>query len=126
MADPGAGAPGQVPAAAPAAAAKPVAAAAQAPIELLQKNTCTACHAPDRKLVGPSWGEVAKKHGGKADYLAAKIRSGGSGTWGSVPMPPQSISEADAGRIAPKGFPKTNKFGALPATNGKANGKAND
>ncbi|GAB2591297.1 hypothetical protein GCM10027034_24880 [Ramlibacter solisilvae] len=96
----GSGSPSPVPAAAPAAAAKPVAAAAQAPIELLQKNTCTACHAPDRKLVGPSWGEVAKRHGGKADYLAAKIRSGGSGTWGSVPMPPQSISEADAGRIA--------------------------
>ena len=70
------------------------------PAELLQKNTCTACHAPDRKLVGPSWADVAKKHGGKADYLAAKIREGGSGVWGSIPMPPQSLSAEEAARIA--------------------------
>ena len=70
------------------------------PVELLQKNTCTACHAPDRKLVGPSWADVAKKHAGKADYIASKIRSGGSGVWGNIPMPPQSISAEDAGRIA--------------------------
>jgi cytochrome c551/c552 len=70
------------------------------PSELLQKNTCTACHAPDRKLVGPSWGEVAKKHAGKADYIASKIRAGGTGVWGNVPMPPQTIDAADAVKIA--------------------------
>jgi cytochrome c len=70
------------------------------PVELLQKNSCTACHAPDRKVVGPSWADVAKKHAGKADYLAGKIRSGGSGSWGNVPMPPQAISADDASRIA--------------------------
>jgi cytochrome c551/c552 len=70
------------------------------PAELLQKNSCTACHASDRKLVGPSWADVAKKHPGKGDYLAGKIREGGSGAWGSIPMPPQAISTQEAGRIA--------------------------
>ena len=90
----------------PATSSQPVAqapgapAAGKMPLDLLQKNTCTACHAPDRKLVGPSWGEVAKKHAGKADYIASKIRSGGVGVWGNTPMPPQSLSAEDAGRIA--------------------------
>ena len=75
-------------------------AAGKMPVDLLQKNTCTACHAPDRKLVGPSWSDVAKKHGGKADYLASKIRAGGSGVWGSIPMPPQAIGAEEARRIA--------------------------
>ncbi len=81
-----------------AAAAAP--AAAKAPVELLQKNTCTACHAPDRKLVGPSWSDVAKKHPGKVDYIADKIRTGGSGVWGTTPMPAQSISGEEARKIA--------------------------
>jgi cytochrome c len=83
-----------------AAAPAPAPAAPAMPIELLQKNSCTACHAPDRKLVGPSWADVAQKHAGKGEYLAGKIRSGGSGTWGSIPMPPQAISAHEAGRIA--------------------------
>jgi len=70
------------------------------PVDLLQKNSCTACHASDRKVVGPSWAEVAKKHAGKGDYIATKIRSGGSGSWGNVPMPPQSISAEEAVKIA--------------------------
>jgi S-disulfanyl-L-cysteine oxidoreductase SoxD len=74
--------------------------AARMPAELLQKNTCTACHAPDRKLVGPSWSDVAKKHAGKAEYIAGRIRSGGSGVWGNIPMPPQGIGAEDAARIA--------------------------
>ena len=76
------------------------AAAGRMPTDLLQKNTCTACHAPDRKLVGPSWADVAKKHAGKADYLAGKIREGGSGVWGNIPMPPQALSADEAKRIA--------------------------
>lgn len=75
-------------------------AAGKMPLDLLQKNTCAACHAPDRKLVGPSWADVAKKHAGKGDYLAGKIRTGGSGVWGNIPMPPQSISAEEANRIA--------------------------
>lgn len=69
-------------------------------LALAQRNSCAACHAVDHKLVGPSWTEIAKKHAGKVDYLAAKIKSGGVGTWGSIPMPPQALSEADAKRIA--------------------------
>ncbi|HSI55050.1 MAG TPA: c-type cytochrome [Ramlibacter sp.] len=78
-------------------AVAPPAPAAQA---LAQKNNCTACHAADRKIVGPSWAEIAKKHEGRADYLAGKIRAGGSGAWGAVPMPPQSLSEGEAKSIA--------------------------
>ncbi|MEO7549230.1 MAG: c-type cytochrome [Ramlibacter sp.] len=67
---------------------------------LLQKNSCTACHAPVNKLVGPSWADVAKKHAGKTDYLAGKIKAGGSGVWGLIPMPAQAaLSDADAKRI---------------------------
>lgn len=67
---------------------------------ITQKNNCTACHAPDKRVVGPSWTEIAKKHEGKADYLAGKIRAGGSGVWGAIPMPPQTLAEEDVKRIA--------------------------
>jgi cytochrome c len=69
-------------------------------MDLLQKNGCVACHSVDQKLVGPAFKDVAKKHAGKADYLAAKIKSGGSGVWGSIPMPPQTIAADDAAKIA--------------------------
>ena len=84
----------------PATAQGSAPAAGRMPVALLQKNTCTACHAPDRKLVGPSWKDVAGKHAGKTDYLAGKIRAGSTGVWGNIPMPPQSISAQEAGRIA--------------------------
>ncbi len=74
--------------------------AGKMPLDVLQKNTCTACHAPSSKLVGPSWNDIAKRHAGKTDYLASKIRQGGAGVWGSIPMPPQSIGAEDAGRVA--------------------------
>lgn len=67
---------------------------------LLSKYSCTACHAQDKKLVGPSFAEIAKKHGGKVDYLAGKIKNGGSGVWGPIPMPAQSLSEAEAKTLA--------------------------
>ena len=67
---------------------------------LAQQNACTACHAATGKLLGPSWAEIAGKHDGKTDYLAQKIKSGGTGVWGAIPMPPQSLSDADARRIA--------------------------
>jgi cytochrome c len=67
---------------------------------LAQKNNCTACHAVDKKILGPSFVEIAKKHAGKAEYLAGKIKSGGSGVWGSIPMPAQSVTDADAKIIA--------------------------
>ena len=78
--------------------------AAPAPVPtaaaLVQKNNCLACHAGDSKLVGPSWQDIANRHAGKAGYLAGKIQSGGSGTWGAIPMPPQAIAETEARVIA--------------------------
>ena len=67
---------------------------------LLQKNNCTVCHAVDKKILGPSFVDIAKKHAAKADYLAVKIKSGGSGIWGAIPMPAQTLSDADAKVIA--------------------------
>ncbi len=69
-------------------------------IELTQKYTCTACHSMDSKLVGPSFAEIAKKHAGKADYLAEKIKAGSTGAWGEIPMPPQTLPDADNKAIA--------------------------
>jgi S-disulfanyl-L-cysteine oxidoreductase SoxD len=86
-------------------AAAPVAAGAAAPAvqALLTQHNCIACHAVDSKLVGPSFKDIGRKHGARADalnYLAGKIKSGGSGVWGQVPMPPQSLSDEDAKAIA--------------------------
>jgi cytochrome c len=71
---------------------------------LLNAHACNGCHAVDRKLVGPAYREVAAKHGSDAGAparLAAKIRSGGAGVWGEVPMPPNAtLSEADALSLA--------------------------
>ena len=77
-------------------AASPNAAA----IALTQKHACTACHNVEGKLVGPSFADIAKKHAGKADYLAGKIKAGGSGVWGEIPMPPQELPEADTKAMA--------------------------
>jgi cytochrome c551/c552 len=90
------------PVAAPAAPA-PAAAATAMPTALLGQHSCTACHAVDQKIVGPAFTDVAKKHAARPDavaYLAGKIKSGGSGVWGSIPMPPQTIPDDDARRIA--------------------------
>jgi cytochrome c len=59
---------------------------------LATKNACLGCHTADKKLVGPAYKEVAAKHKGQADAeakVAARIKSGGSGMYGAVPMPPQ-------------------------------------
>jgi cytochrome c len=88
-------------AAAPAAA--PADAAAKAALALTAKHACVACHGLDNKIVGPSFRDVAKKYAGRADasaYLAGKIAAGGSGVWGGIPMPPQTLGEADAKAIA--------------------------
>ena len=67
--------------------------------DLAQKYTCSACHLPDRKLVGPSHAEIAARYRGNAAaeaMLMAKVRAGGSGVWGGNVMPPQtSISDED-------------------------------
>jgi len=59
--------------------------------ELAKKNGCVACHAIDRKVMGPAWMEVSKKYKGKAgaeEMLIAKVSKGGSGNWGTMAMPP--------------------------------------
>jgi cytochrome c len=86
------------------ASALAVAAPAMASEALLKANNCMACHAVDKKLVGPAYKDVAKKHGGdvaKADALAAKIIKGGSGVYGAIPMPANpKVTEADAKAMA--------------------------
>jgi len=68
--------------------------------ELATKKNCMACHAVDKKLVGPAYKDVAAKYAGQkdaADLLAAKVIKGGSGVWGAIPMPANTqVSEADA------------------------------
>jgi cytochrome c len=70
----------------------------------LQTNNCTACHGIDNKIVGPAFRDVAKKYAGRADavdYLTGKIRKGGQGVWGPIPMPEQGqLKEDDAKAIA--------------------------
>jgi cytochrome c len=80
-------------------ALSPAAAIAQTGEELIKKDGCIACHAIDKKVIGPAYVEVAAKYKGdpKAPtLLAKKIKEGGSGVWGQVPMPPNSqVSDAD-------------------------------
>ncbi|MDR7148790.1 cytochrome c [Hydrogenophaga palleronii] len=71
---------------------------------LAKSKNCMACHAIDKKLVGPSYKDVAKKYGADAkavDALAEKIVKGGSGVWGAIPMPanPQ-VSAAEAKKLS--------------------------
>ena len=71
---------------------------------LANTKNCMACHAVERKLVGPSYKEVAKKYAANKDaveLLAGKIVKGGSGVWGAIPMPanPQ-VNDADAKKLA--------------------------
>lgn len=67
---------------------------------LAKKSGCLNCHSVDKKIVGPSYKEVAKKYKGNADapaMLVKKVSDGGSGVWGAVPMPPNKgkVSDAD-------------------------------
>lgn len=85
------------------AAAVLVSGPAFANLQLAQKNACMACHAVDRKLVGPSYADIAKKYNGNKtpQALAASMKAGGSGKWGPVPMPAQAnLSDADALTLA--------------------------
>ena len=71
---------------------------------LATAKNCMACHAADKKLVGPSYKDVAAKYAndkGAVDKLAAKILKGGSGVWGPVPMPANAqVNEAEAKKLA--------------------------
>ena len=71
---------------------------------LAKSKNCLACHAIDKKVVGPAYKDVAKKYVGQkdaADKIAARIRGGGSGVWGAVPMPANAqVSEAEAKKLS--------------------------
>ena len=75
-----------------------VGAAATDASALAAKYNCTACHAVDKKMVGPSYKDVAAKYAGDsgaAAKLQEKIKNGGSGVWGAIPMPPSNVPDAD-------------------------------
>lgn len=70
---------------------------------LAQKNACMSCHGVDKKIVGPGYKDVAKKYAGAKGaeaMLVAKVKTGGKGVWGDIPMPPNpQVSDADAHKI---------------------------
>ena len=72
---------------------------ALANLQLAKKSNCMACHWVDKKLVGPAYQEVAKKYAGDKTAeakLIDKVKKGGSGVWGPIPMPPNpQVSDAD-------------------------------
>ena len=72
----------------------------KAALALATRHNCMACHGLAQKIVGPAFTDVARKHAGKVDYLSGKIKSGGTGVWGPIPMPPQTLSDADARLLA--------------------------
>ena len=80
------------------------ASAGPAPVErLLADHGCVACHALDKRVVGPGFREIAQKYKGASDaagHLASKIRQGGQGAWGQVPMPPNpGLGDDDLKRV---------------------------
>ncbi|MCV2371021.1 c-type cytochrome [Roseateles oligotrophus] len=95
--------PGGAPAQAPKRPGSAAKGAGEAAMLLTQKHGCVACHGLENKIVGPGLREIANKYAQRADavaYLSGKIIAGGAGVWGAIPMPAQTISEADAKTIA--------------------------
>lgn len=72
---------------------------ALASLDLARKSNCMSCHMVDKRVVGPSFQEVAKKYAGNEDarkLLAEKVKRGGKGVWGEIPMPPNGqVKDAD-------------------------------
>jgi cytochrome c len=86
-----------------AAAVTVIAGQAQADEALAKAKNCMSCHAVDKKLVGPAYKDVAAKYKGDAKapaMLAAKIKAGGKGTWGEIPMPPNNVTPEEASKLA--------------------------
>ncbi len=81
-----------------------LAAPAFADLALATSKNCMSCHAVDRKVLGPSFKDIAAKYKdnkGAVDLLATKIMKGGAGVWGPVPMPANTqVSDADAKKLA--------------------------
>lgn len=66
--------------------------------ELSQKSNCTACHQIDKRFIGPSYQEIAAKYkadAGAPSRLAEKVKNGGGGVWGAIPMPPNALRDED-------------------------------
>ena len=71
--------------------------------DLAAKKNCLACHAVDKKVVGPAYKDVAAKYAGQKDAvakLADKIQKGGVGVWGQVPMPANQVTPEEAKQLA--------------------------
>ena len=77
---------------------------AQADLALARAKNCMSCHTAERKVIGPAFKDIAahyKEQKGAVDLLAVKILKGGSGVWGTVPMPANTqVSDADARKLA--------------------------
>jgi cytochrome c len=86
------------------AAMAAISAPAMADEALAKSKNCMACHAVDKKQVGPAYKDVAAKYAGNpkaVDMLATKIMKGGSGVWGAIPMPANTqVNEAEAKKLA--------------------------
>lgn len=71
--------------------------------DMMKKNGCSACHAEDKKVIGPSYKDVAAKYKGDASAVAKlseKVKKGGSGVWGPIPMPPNTqVADADVKKM---------------------------
>lgn len=71
--------------------------------DMMKKNGCSACHAEDKKVIGPSYKDVAAKYKGDAGAVAKlseKVKKGGSGVWGPIPMPPNTqVADADVKKM---------------------------
>lgn len=81
------------------ATAAPKASAADAHGERAKTAGCMACHGVTQKVIGPAFREIGGRYagdGGAVEHLAARVRNGGSGAWGAVPMPPQPLSDGEA------------------------------
>ena len=85
-------------------AASALCAPAWADLALATSKNCMACHAVDKKIVGPAFKDIAAKYAGDktaVDRLATKIQKGGGGVWGPLPMPANTqVSEAEARKLA--------------------------
>ena len=83
-------------------AAALVSAPAMANMDLAKKSNCMSCHAVDKKMVGPSYQDVAKKYAGNKTAeatLAEKVIKGGGGVWGPVPMPANAVTPDEAKKL---------------------------
>ena len=68
--------------------------------QLAKSKGCFACHDINTKKVGPAFKDVAKKEAGKLEEVAQRIKNGGVGSWGNVPMPPQNVTDEEAKKLA--------------------------